>query len=107
MIKNLIRYYQDFRYRYCYTKDTSEKFSAYLFTKIWISDRFLNLTPIIAKLPWMPYNAILFLDALIENDFNILETGSGGSSIFFASKCKKLVTLEHDKKWIETIKNVH
>ena len=104
MIKNLIRYYQDFRYRYCYTKEVSEKFTASLFTKIWISNRFLNLSPLDAQLPWMPYNAILILDELIQNDFNILETGSGGSSIFFASRCEKLVTLEHDEKWIEKIK---
>lgn len=104
MIKNLIKSYQDFRYRYCFTKKQCETFSASLFTKIWFSDRFLNLNPLDANLPWMPYTAILLLDDLIKDDYNILETGSGGSSIFFATRCKRLITLEHDKDWVNIVR---
>jgi predicted O-methyltransferase YrrM len=42
---------------------------------------------------------------VISKDFNILETGSGGSSLFFLQRCKTLTSLEHDKKWILELEN--
>jgi hypothetical protein len=49
----------------------------------------------------MPYSVIFALHSLIKKDFKIFETGSGGSSLFFLDRCRKLVSLEHDKKWIK------
>ncbi len=55
----------------------------------------------------MPYSTIFTLDALIKDNFKILETGSGGSSIFFLNRCRELVSIEHDKKWVEKIMSLN
>jgi hypothetical protein len=101
MLKILINYYKDFRYRIHKTKHTSDSYCFSLFLKIWASDRLLKLSPINASLPWMPYSTILKLNYIINKDFNILETGSGGSSLFYLSRCNNLTSLEHDDKWLK------
>lgn len=55
-------------------------------------------------LPWMTYDAIDFLEEITSEDKNVFEWGSGGSSIFFASRCKQVFSVEHDKKWSEILK---
>ena len=97
--------YKDLRYRAYRTESTSENFSFSLFLRIWLSDRLFKLSPMKASLPWMPYSTIIKLHSVISKDFNILETGSGGSSLFFLQRCKTLTSLEHDKKWILELEN--
>ena len=107
MLKILINYYKDFRYRIHKTKHISANYTFLLFLKIWISDRLLKLSPISASLPWMPYSTILKLNYIIKKDFNILETGSGGSSLFYLRRCNKLTSLEHDINWLKELeKNI-
>ena len=97
--------YKDLRYRAYRTESTSENFCFSFFLRIWLSDRLFKLSPIKASLPWMPYSTILKLHSVISKDFNILETGCGGSSLFFLQRCKTLTSLEHDKKWILALEN--
>ena len=97
--------YKDLRYRAYRTKSTSKNFSFSFFLRIWLSDRLFKLSPMKASLPWMPYSTILKLHSVIRKDFNILETGCGGSSLFFLQRCKTLTSLEHDKKWISELEN--
>ena len=107
MLKILINYYKDFRYRIRKTKHISDSYTLSLFLKIWVSDRLLKLSPISASLPWMPYSTILKLNCIIKRDFDILETGSGGSSLFYLHRCNNLTSLEHDKKWLKELeKNI-
>ena len=107
MLKILINYYKDFRYRISKTKHISDSYTLSLFLKIWVSDRLLKLSPISASLPWMPYSTILKLNYIIKKDFNILETGSGGSSLFFLRRCNNLISVEHDKEWLKKLeKNI-
>ena len=80
--------YKDLRYRGYRTKSTSENFNYSLFLRIWLSDRLFKLSPMKASLPWMPYSTILKLHSVISKDFNILETGCGGSSLFFYKDVK-------------------
>jgi len=107
MLKIPINYYKDFRYRIRKTKHISDSYTLSLFLKIWVSDRLLKLSPISASLPWMPYSTILKLNYIIKKDFNILETGSGGSSLFFLQRCNNLTSVEHDNKWLKELeKNI-
>jgi len=49
--------------------------------------------------PWLGYRAVRYLDGLIQRDWNILEFGSGMSSLFFAQRCRHLVSVESDPEW--------
>ena len=99
MLNKASALYRDFKYQTFRTKRCSEDFNFPLFLRAWVSDRLLKLTPLKASLPWMPYSTILKLHSIVEKDFNILETGCGGSSLFFLQRCKTLTSLEHNEKW--------
>lgn len=72
--------------------------------KRWYSDMHSGKSTVSLGLPWMTYDAIDFLEEITSEDKNVFEWGSGGSSIFFASRCKQVFSVEHDKKWSEILK---
>ena len=49
--------------------------------------------------PWISYNALSFFNQILTKDANVLEFGSGSSSLFFASKTKSVHSVEHDAEW--------
>jgi hypothetical protein len=57
------------------------------------------------ELPWIAPKAIHFLLKNIKNTDNILEYGSGGSTIFFSKRCNIITTYEADYKWLNKIEN--
>ena len=54
--------------------------------------------------PWLGYRAIKHLDSLIRPDWSILEFGSGMSSLFFAQRCSRLVSIESDPAWFDRMR---
>ncbi len=50
-------------------------------------------------IPWFTYSAIDFLKERLNNKLNILEFGSGNSTLFFAERVKKVISFEHSKDW--------
>lgn len=50
-------------------------------------------------LPWITPGAIVYLDTLIQPTWSVFEWGSGGSSVYFASRVAEYVVIEHDKQW--------
>ncbi len=59
----------------------------------------LKLTNRRPELPWLGFRAIKYLDHLIQPDWNILEFGSGMSTIWFARRCASLVSIETNRAW--------
>lgn len=51
------------------------------------------------KIPWLVFDAIDFLESWLSSDMVIFEFGSGGSTLFFASRAKQVISAEHDKAW--------
>ncbi len=49
-----------------------------------------------------PQEQVFFLKC-IDNTKKVLEYGSGQSTLEIAKKCKNLVSVEHQKKWYETV----
>lgn len=54
-------------------------------------------------IPWITKDAIIFLNSLDLSNYNILEFGMGGSTIYFASRCKHLISIEHDSNWYKNV----
>ncbi len=44
-----------------------------------------------------------FLDSQNMKKWEIFEWGSGGSTVWFASKCKRITSIEHDKNWLTDV----
>ena len=58
-----------------------------------------NRTPLDYEIPWMTFKAINYLSSFLQKDMELFEYGSGGSTLFFARKVKKIISIEHDKSW--------
>jgi len=55
--------------------------------------------------PWLTLGAIIELENLVVTlDFNVLELGSGGSTVFFSKRCGHVKSYEHDASWAEKVK---
>lgn len=54
--------------------------------------------------PWLTPGAIVCLDSIVKPDFNILEFGCGGSTLFFARRCKKVISFESKAEWYNQVK---
>ena len=99
----MLKLYKDYFYRKFRSKIDSDYFDFNLFNKIWINDKLLKKSPLDAGLPWMTYNSIFFLNHICKRKLNIMETGCGGSTIFFLNNCRSLFSIEHDKSWLKNL----
>jgi hypothetical protein len=59
-------------------------------------------SPLELRIPWWSYDAINFIRKLEFN--NSFEWGSGGSTLFLASRSKQLITIENDFSWHDRLK---
>jgi hypothetical protein len=57
------------------------------------------------KMPWLSFGAIEYLKKIIEPDMQVFEYGSGGSTLFWASRVKQVVSIEHDKAWFDKLQD--
>jgi hypothetical protein len=55
------------------------------------------------ELPLLGFRAIQHLDRLIEPDWKLLEFGSGMSTVWFAQRCRELVSIEINPHWYEQV----
>lgn len=56
-------------------------------------------TPLDLEIPWFSYAAIDFLDGFVQPYMSVFEYGSGGSTLFFARRAKRVVSVEDNSKW--------
>ena len=66
----------------------------------------LRLKPLDANnepLPWFTYPAIEYLEQLDLSHKSIFEWGSGNSSLYFAKRCRSIISIESDKNWYEYV----
>lgn len=54
--------------------------------------------------PWLSYGAIIALEQIVTPEFDILEFGAGGSTIFFSRRCRSVKSFESDKEWYDKVK---
>ena len=53
--------------------------------------------------PDMRESNFKFIEKYLGKDKNLLEFGSGGSTVYFAKKVKKLIAVEHDPYWVQKV----
>lgn len=58
-----------------------------------------------ARLPWLSYRAIEFIQSRIRPDHRVFEFGGGGSTLYFLDKGASVVTVEHDSRWFDTLRS--
>jgi hypothetical protein len=58
------------------------------------------------RVPWLGYRAVKRLESILQPDWRVLEFGSGMSSLFFASRCAQLVSVESDPAWYDSMREL-
>lgn len=53
----------------------------------------------IIPIPWLHSEAINVLDELVQPEWNLLEHGCGGSTLWFADRCKSVTCIEGHTEW--------
>lgn len=52
-----------------------------------------------APLPWLSYPAITFISERLNQTQLLYEYGCGGSTVWFAQRCKEIYSVEHHEQW--------
>lgn len=77
------------------------RFGGYLYERGWY-ESFAAEPPCDGKgnpIPWLNYSAIDFLAARLPPDLRVFEYGCGHGTLWWASRAREIVSLEHDEKW--------
>ncbi|WP_354330079.1 FkbM family methyltransferase [Pedobacter sp. CG_S7] len=56
-------------------------------------------------LPWVTYSFIDFIKERLNKEQRIFEYGSGSSTLFYAKRVARVVSVEHDENWFNKIVN--
>lgn len=62
-----------------------------------------NKTSLQDNIPWLPYDAIRYLDFLLTKDMRVFEYGSGGSTVWISQRVNILHSVEHDITWHNSV----
>lgn len=55
--------------------------------------------------PWFTWGAIMEAELCVKKEFNILELGCGGSTIFFSKRCNSVKSYEGSPEWAKKVKS--
>lgn len=55
--------------------------------------------------PWVTYPALRWLGGVLKPHHRVFEFGSGGSTLFLASRVSRVVSVEHDASWAATVRD--
>lgn len=70
----------------------------------WYDDLNPGDTAMELEIPWITRGAIYRLNELLDGTERVLEFGAGGSTLFFARRCKSVVSFESDSRWFVRVK---
>ena len=54
-------------------------------------------------IPWFSYPFIDFLTPRLSKELTVFEFGSGNSTLFFAERVKKVISIEHNNEWYQIV----
>jgi hypothetical protein len=58
-----------------------------------------------AKIPWITFDAIVYLEQHLEKAIRVFEYGSGGSTLFWLGFQAVCTSVEHDPQWFALIRD--
>ncbi len=60
---------------------------------------------IMDDMPWLQPGAIEVMEKFLaqRNDIRVFEWGAGGSTLFFSAHAKRVFSVEHDLKWLNSV----
>lgn len=55
------------------------------------------------EIPWITFPAIRWLDQHLTSEMTIFEWGSGASTLYFAKRSKKVISIECSEPWVKIV----
>jgi len=71
----------------------------------WVSTTFLGRPLLEAGMPWMTFAAMRWLRSYLRPTMSVFEWGSGGSTLFFAQRVARVVSVEYDAAWSAAVRS--
>jgi SAM-dependent methyltransferase len=65
----------------------------------WYASRREGAAAIADQKPWVTFPAIEYLENRLKPGHRVFEWGSGGSTLFFANRAAKVISVEHESEW--------
>src|SRR5688500_8981485 len=62
-------------------------------------------TALVDRVPWITFMAREFLDSALSSQDTVVEYGSGGSTLYYALRCRTVVSVEHDPDWFDRVQS--
>lgn len=69
----------------------------------WYESLKKNRSPLADKVAWVVYSSLPFIKSILKSEMIVFEYGSGGSSLFFAERVRRVISIEHDEKWLNMV----
>ena len=63
-------------------------------------------SPLKDEEPWITFEAKEWLKDYLTSNMTVFEYGSGGSTLFFSKRIKKIISVEHNPIWYQHIVNI-
>ena len=57
-------------------------------------------------IPWYTYPAIDFLDSVVNSDWSVFEWGCGNSTLWWAARVERVISVEDDQQWYQDVKSI-
>jgi hypothetical protein len=70
----------------------------------WVADRAAPHSPLARALPWYSWPAIRALRRWLQPHHTVIEFGGGGSTLFYAARTSKVLTVEDNPEWLERLR---
>jgi predicted O-methyltransferase YrrM len=64
-------------------------------------DEMYGRTALREGLPWIVPESLEHLERVIQADWRVFEWGSGGSTVYWGRNCAHVISVEHNKEWVE------
>jgi hypothetical protein len=61
-------------------------------------------SPLDSGMPWLNFDTKEWLDKNLNKEMVVFEYGCGGSTLYFAPRVKKIISVEHDQAWYAVVK---
>ncbi len=55
--------------------------------------------------PWFATNSISYIEKILKPEFTVFEWGSGRSTIWFAQRVEKVISVEGNRDWFDNVNN--
>jgi hypothetical protein len=70
----------------------------------WLHSHMPGHSPLYDEVPWVTFRALDWLESYLKPEMNVFEYGAGGSTLYFAKRVQRVVSVEHDQGFYELVR---